>query len=52
MKIADVLANLGGFAKSIMVVFAFLAAGYARYKYHMIVSNELYDFENKKKRVI
>ena len=44
-KIQDVLANIGGFSKSIMVVFAIIATGYVKYKYQMTLSNEVYDYE-------
>jgi hypothetical protein len=50
--VQTVMASLGGFSKSIMVVLAVIAAGYARYKYQMIISNELYDFENRPRKQI
>jgi len=44
-KVMDVLADLGGFSKAAMFVCTFLAIGYVRYKYLILVANELYDFE-------
>lgn len=44
-KIQDILANIGGLSKSIMFAFAFIAAGYVRYKYQTMLSNELYNYE-------
>ncbi len=45
MKIQDILANIGGFSKSIMFVMAIVAAGYVKYKYQMMLSNELYNYD-------
>jgi len=44
-KFNDFLSDLGGFSKAAMFVCAFLAIGYVRYKYFMLVANELYDFD-------
>ena len=45
-KIQDVLANIGGFSKSIIFAFTIIAAGYVRFKYQMMLSNELYSFQS------
>jgi len=44
-KITDILTDLGGFTKTLMFLAAFLAIGYVRYKYTMIIATEIYDFE-------
>ena len=43
-KITGVLADIGGFSQALLFICAAIAIGYVRYKYRMLVSNELYDF--------
>jgi len=47
VKVQDILTDLGGFSKAAMFIFAFLAIGFVRYKYHIQVANGLYDFDVK-----
>lgn len=44
-KVQNVMTNLGGFSSNLIFVAALVALGYVRYKYQMILSNELYDFQ-------
>jgi len=44
-KIQDILTDLGGFSKAAMFAAAFLAIGFVRYKYQLLVANGLYDFD-------
>jgi len=45
LKIQDILGQIGGMTKSLLFFFAFFVVGYAKYKYNMVVSNMLYDFD-------
>jgi len=48
-KVQDIMTNLGGFSSNLIFVAAFFALGYVRYKYQMILSSELYDFQTIEK---
>jgi len=52
LRITEILTDLGGFAKTIMFLAAFLAIGYVRYKYPMMIANELYDFDIKQEEEV
>jgi len=45
LKITGILTDLGGLAKAILFIAAFIAVGYIRFKYNMIVANELFEYE-------
>lgn len=40
-----ILGSIGGLSKSLLFFLAIFVIGYAKYKYHMVLSNEMYDFE-------
>jgi len=44
-KLLDILGSIGGLSKSLLFFLAIFVLGYAKYKYHMVLSNEMYDFE-------
>jgi len=48
-KVQDIMTNLGGFSSNLIFVAALVALGYVRYKYQMILSSELYDFQTIEK---
>jgi len=49
-KLLDILGAIGGLSKSLLFFLAVFVIGYAKYKYHMVLSNEMYDFEPTGKR--
>jgi len=44
-KFLEVVSNIGGLQGLFMLFGAFIIGGYTKYKYQMILSNELYDFQ-------
>jgi len=48
-KVQDIMTNIGGFSSNLIFVAALVALGYVRYKYQMILSSELYDFQTIEK---
>jgi len=49
-KLLDILGAIGGLSKSLLFFLAVFVIGYAKYKYHMVLSNEMYDFEPTSKK--
>jgi len=48
-KILDVISDIGGIGGILMVVGVVLTAGYTKFKYQMMLSNKLYDYQTKSK---
>jgi len=45
LKITGILTDLGGLAKAILFIAGFIAVGYIRFKYNLMVANELFDYD-------
>jgi len=45
IKITGILTDLGGFTKALIFIAAMVSIGFIKFRYNMLIANELYDFK-------